>query len=97
MASGLNSSGYFAREYMKILPVNLAIYDYAKKRGLAKKLAKRIKLLGLNIRHPSLNVELLEPKHLRIYSCRVDKKYRALFIFREMLVIEILKITDHYK
>lgn len=82
---------------MRILPVHIEILEYVQKRGLAKKLAKQIKLLERNVRHPSLNVELLEPKRLKIYSFRVDKKYRAIFIFREALVIEILEITDHYK
>lgn len=82
---------------MKILPVNREVFEYCQKRGLTKKLAKQIKLLGQNIRHPSLNVELLEPKHLKIYSFWVDKKYRVIFIFRESLLIEIIKITDHYK
>jgi hypothetical protein len=35
---------------------------------------------GLIRAHSSLNTELLEPKHRLIYSFRIDKKYRALFI-----------------
>jgi hypothetical protein len=43
--------------------------------------------------HPSLNTELLEPKHRLIYSFRIDRKYRALFICLPDNKIEIIAIT----
>jgi len=72
--------------------------DYLKKRGLLKKFEKQLKILGINPRYPSLNVELLQPKDRGIYSFRVDRKYRALFVYRDDLeTIEILAVTDHYQ
>ena len=44
-----------------------------------------------------LNTELLEPKHRAIYSFRLDKKYRALFIHLGGGVIEVFAITKHYR
>jgi len=35
-------------------------------------------------------------KYLRIYSFRIDKKYRAIFIYTNNEV-EIITITNHYK
>lgn len=56
-----------------------------------------MKLLENNVYHPSLNVELLEPKKMGIYSFRIDRKYRAIFIFREKNeVIEVINVTVHY-
>jgi Txe/YoeB family toxin of Txe-Axe toxin-antitoxin module len=52
---------------------------YLKSRGLSKKWQKAVLLFSQNIKHPSLSVELLEPKWRGIYSFRIDRKYRALF------------------
>ncbi|MBU4014017.1 MAG: hypothetical protein KJ550_11185 [Proteobacteria bacterium] len=46
--------------------------------------------------HPSLNTELLEPKHRLIYSFRIDRRYRALFICLPEDTTEILAVTKHY-
>ncbi|KKR78290.1 MAG: hypothetical protein UU23_C0001G0054 [Candidatus Curtissbacteria bacterium GW2011_GWA1_40_9] len=43
---------------------------YLKKRNLQKKFKKQLSLLQQNPKHPSLNTEILKPKHLRIYSFR---------------------------
>ena len=40
--------------------------------------------------------ELLEPKHRLIYSFRIDRKYRALFIGLTEDKIEIIAVTKHY-
>ena len=82
---------------MKILPLHQEIKDYLKKRNLEKKLEKQKKLFEENPFHPSLKTELLEPKQMRIWSFRVNRKYRAIFIFREKDTIEILDINDHYR
>ena len=83
---------------MEILPLHHKILKYLKKRNIEKKFLKQIVLLKTNLRHPSLNIELLEPKNHGVYSFRIDKKYRALFIFREdRQAVEILFITDHYR
>lgn len=82
---------------MKILPVHEEIIAYLKKRKLEKKFLKQATLFKANPFHPSLETELLEPKHLRFWSFRVDRKYRAIFIFREKDVIEILDVNNHYQ
>ena len=45
----------------------------------------------------NLKFELLEPKQLRFYSFRIDKKYRAIFIFRNSDTIEIIDANNHYQ
>ncbi len=82
---------------MFILPIHAEIVAYLKTRNLSNKFSEKIKFLENDFRHPSLNVEILEPKHLRIYSFRIDKKYRAIFIFRDSQTIEILDANNHYK
>ena len=54
------------------------IEQYIKKHGLWKKWEKVKRLFENDPSHPSLNTELLEPKHRLVYSFRIDKKYRAL-------------------
>ena len=81
---------------MKIKPLKSGIKKYLKKHQLEKKFQKAKELFEQDIYHPSLNVELLEPKHLKVYSFRVDKKYRTIFIVVNNDA-EILTITNHYK
>ncbi len=73
------------------------IKKYIKKHGISKKWEKAKKLFENNPSHPSLNTELLEPKHRLIYSFRIDKRYRALFICLSGETIEILAVTKHYR
>ena len=82
---------------MDILPVHQEILDYLKIHRLEKKFYKQLEFLKLNLRHPGLSIELLEPKHLKFYSFRIDRKYRAIFIFRRVGLIEILDANNHYK
>ena len=82
---------------MEVLPLHEDVQTYVRERRLERKFAKQIRFLRLDIRHPSLHVELLEPKHFRIFSFRVDRKYRAIFIFRDRFTVEILDVNDHYK
>ena len=82
---------------MIILPLHFEIEKYLRKRGLLNKFAKQKMIFEENPFHKSLNTELLEPKHLRIWSFRVDKKYRAIFIFRSQHEVEILDENNHYK
>lgn len=81
---------------MKIKELNNDLTDYIIKHKLENKYYKAKDLFENNINHPSLNVELLEPKKLKIYSFRIDKKYRAIFIVINGEV-EIISITNHYK
>ena len=82
---------------MNVFPINKEILEFLKKHNLEKKFSKQIKLLLVDISYPSLEVELLEPKHLKFWSFRVDKKYRAIFIFREGSMIEVLDVNNHYR
>lgn len=81
---------------MTVKPLSPRLQKYLKTHGLVKKFNKQVGLLSNNPKHPSLNTELLEPKHMRVYSFRIDRKYRASFgIVRGE--IEIFNITDHYQ
>lgn len=79
-----------------ILPVNKKIISKIKKFRLEKKWCKQQELLKNNPRHPSLHLELLEPKRMGIYSIRLDRKFRALLFFRDQNKVEVLNITIHY-
>ena len=82
---------------MRVLPISDRVRDYLKMRQLEKKFAKQLNLLENNLKHPGLNVELLEPRELQIYSFRLDRKYRVLFFFPEpKSTIKIMQVTDHY-
>lgn len=80
----------------KIKPIRPDLFKFLKKRNLTKKFHKQALLFKENPKHPSLNTEIIEPKELKIYSFRVDKKYRAIFIFIEGEV-EIIDINNHYR
>ena len=83
---------------MKILPISDKIYNYLKSRQLEKKFEKQIRLLENDLRHPGLNVELLEPREFQVYSFRLDRKFRVIFFFPEpKATIKIMKVTDHYQ
>jgi len=81
---------------MKVKPLRPRLNKYLKVHGLVKKFVKQSILLSGNPKHPSLNTELLDPKHMKVYSFRIDRKYRATFgiVSGE---IEIFDITDHYQ
>ncbi|MFH1712643.1 MAG: hypothetical protein ABH896_00435 [Candidatus Jacksonbacteria bacterium] len=81
---------------MIILPLRLDLQKYLHKHNLEKKFSKQKKLFENNPAHPSLNTELLEPKRLKIYSFRLDKKYRAIFIYTGQNFVEIIDINPHY-
>lgn len=81
---------------MKVLPLRSDLSEYLLTHKLVSKWKKVVVLLISNIKHPSLNVELMEPKWHGIYSFRVDRKYRALF-FVKGDEIEVFQITNHYK
>ncbi|OGE33225.1 hypothetical protein A3C59_01260 [Candidatus Daviesbacteria bacterium RIFCSPHIGHO2_02_FULL_36_13] len=64
---------------MKVKPLNPRLAKYLRNHNLIKKFDKQLTLLLENPKHPSLNTELLEPKHMRVYSFRIDRKYRVNF------------------
>ena len=82
---------------MKILPLHPELKEYPKARQLEKKFEKQTSLFRENPFHPGLRTELLEPRRMKIWSFRIDKKYRALFIFIEKDIVEIIDINDHYQ
>ena len=82
---------------MKIIALHSEIREYFKKRGLEKKFEKQKRFFEENPFHPSLETEILEPREARVWSFRVDRKYRAIFIFREKDTIEIIDINNHYR
>lgn len=81
---------------MKLKPLRKDLKEYLVSHKLDKKWGKASRLFEHNIRHPSLEVELLEPHWRGIYSFRIDKKYRALF-FIASDAAEVFKITNHYR
>lgn len=81
---------------MKTKPLKETLSEFLKSRNLQKKYAKQILIFESNPYHPSLKLEVLEPKHLRIYSFRLDRKYRVIFIITDNQA-EIIAITNHYK
>lgn len=82
---------------MIILPLHPDLIKYLKRHQLESKFEKQKSSFERNLFHPGLRAELLEPHHLRIWSFRIDKKYRAIFIFREDDHVEIIDINDHYE
>ncbi len=80
---------------MKIKPLKPELVEYLRRHQLEKKFVKAQQLFEENTEHPSLNVEVLEPKALRIYSFRIDRKYRAIFIIVHSEA-EIVTVTNHY-
>ena len=81
---------------MEIKPLREDLKSYLHEQGLGKKWEKARRLFEHNFRHPSLHVELLEPRWRGIYSFRLDLKYRALFLIRNGKA-EVFQITNHYK
>jgi Txe/YoeB family toxin of Txe-Axe toxin-antitoxin module len=82
---------------MTIKPIRDDLDKYLKKHNLEKKYKKAKSFFEKDPLHPSLNTELLEPKDRLIYSFRLDKKYRAIFIYVDKDTIEIIAFTNHYK
>ena len=82
---------------MKILPIHSDIEKYIKEHNLERKLGKQKQLFEQNPFYPSLATELLEPKRMKIWSFRINGKYRAIFIFLERDIIEIIDVNNHYK
>lgn len=82
---------------MNILPLSKRLTTYLRERDLARQFEKQKQLFERNPLHPGLGTEVLEPRHLRIYSFRVTRIYRAIFIYRDHGTIEIIDINNHYQ
>lgn len=79
-----------------IRPLREDLIKFLAKRNLVAKFEKQARLFMHNPRHPSLRTELLEPKHLKIYSFRIDHRYRVIFIYHKDNSIELIDINRHY-
>ncbi|KKU03431.1 MAG: hypothetical protein UX52_C0018G0017 [Candidatus Amesbacteria bacterium GW2011_GWA1_46_35] len=82
---------------MRINPLDPEFNKYLSKHNLSKKFNKQLNLFLNNPNHPSLNTERLEPKQYKLYSFRIDRKYRVVFLFSEPDLIEVVEINDHYR
>lgn len=82
---------------MRILSLHPDIRRYLGQRNLERKFEKQQRLFERNPFHPSLATELLEPRRMRIWSFRVDRRYRAIFMFRDHETVEILDVNNHYQ
>lgn len=82
---------------MKIKSLRNNLQKILKKHNLEKKFEKQSKYFEKNPSHPSLNTEKLEPKNLKLYSFRIDKKWRAIFLVTKDHQVEIIDINPHYR
>ena len=82
---------------MQIKRIRDDLIKYLKKHNLEKKYKKAKLLFEKDPFYPSLNTEILEPKDRLIYSFRLDKKYRAIFIYIDDGIIEIIAFSNHDK
>jgi Txe/YoeB family toxin of Txe-Axe toxin-antitoxin module len=82
---------------MKILPIHPDLVFYLKEHQLIRKFEKQKKLFEQNPLHSGLNTEVLKPKKFKIYSFRIDRKYRAIFVYQSENFIEIVDINNHYQ
>ncbi len=82
---------------MHVKQLNKYLEKYVQKKNLTRKFEKQIRFFVENPSHPSLNLELLEPRSAGYYSFRLDKKYRVVFIFMTPDEIEVVDINSHYE
>lgn len=82
---------------MRIKPLREDLIEYLEKRNLLHQWEKRKYLFEQNPKTPGLNSELLEPKHLKLYSFRLTQKYRVIFVYVGNQEIEVIDINDHYQ
>lgn len=81
---------------MEIKVVTPRVLRYIKAHGLKDKWEKAVILFTSNTKHPSLKMELLEPKEEMVYSFRIDRKYRALFMIKDNIAF-VFRVTNHYR
>jgi len=82
---------------MNIKPLRPDLKIILNKYGLTKKFKKQKNFFELDSFYPSLHTEKLQPTQLNIYSFRIDKKYRAIFIVTKDQEVEIVDINLHYQ
>lgn len=82
---------------MKTLPLHPEILQYLDSHNIKRILNKKLEIFLNNPFHPSLKTERLEPRAMKIWSFRINSKYRAIFIFLDHESVEIIDINNHYK
>lgn len=92
----MSSLAFQSLPYMRIKPLRNDLKKLLRKHLLEKKFLKQKKLFENDPHHPSLNTEKLGPKKLNIYSFRIDRKWRAIFIIVNIKA-EIIDINPHYQ
>ena len=79
---------------IKIQERSYKIINYLKKRNLEKLYVKA--KLNLELGNSKLvDFKLRKPKELKIYSFRINKKYRAFGIFKDSKNFLVFEINDH--
>lgn len=81
---------------MEARPLSKRLLAYIQKHQLEKIFQKQLDLILQNPFHPSLHTEILQPKNLHLYSFRVTRSFRAIFIYRSEGLIEIIDVNNHY-
>lgn len=82
---------------MRVKPLKNNLKEYLSRHNLQKKFAKQLAFFILNPKYPSLRTEVLEPREDKVYSFRIDRKYRAIFIITRPDEMEIIDINLHYE
>ena len=82
---------------MNICPLRKDLQKILQKYDIENKFIKQKRLFESDSFYPSLHTEKLQPTHLNIYSFRIDKKYRAIFIVTKNRDEEIIDINSHYQ
>lgn len=81
---------------MKSKDLRSDLVKYLRKQNSENKFKKQLRFLLQDFHHPSLNTEILEPKSRKIYSFRLDQKYRVIFVIKDGEVL-VIDINDHYQ
>ncbi|MBI4599199.1 hypothetical protein HY734_03335 [Candidatus Uhrbacteria bacterium] len=82
---------------MEILPLSKRLHAFLRNHRLEQTFRKQTALFCENPWHPSLHTEVLEPKRLRIYSFRLTRSYRVMFVYCGSETIEIIDVNNHYR
>ena len=82
---------------MRANPLRKDLQKYLNRHSLNNKFIKQLNYLLTNPAYPSLNTEKIKIGQQEAYSFRIDKKYRAIFIYFSNETIEIIDINNHYQ
>lgn len=82
---------------MKVLPLKPRLEMFLKRRNLLAQYEKQKTLFELNPRHPGLHSERLEPAIFNVCGFRINKKFRALFVYHDRNTVEVIDVNNHYQ